>query len=212
MELMGYVRVSSKDQNEGRQLEKMKALNIKEKYIFIDKASGKDFNRTQYQRMRNMLREGDLIYIDSLDRLGRNYDGIISEWKYITRTVGADIVVLENETLFDSRKFKAMDTVTVDGTRIGMGKLLEDQFLSMLSYVADQERLKIRKRQAEGIALARAEGRVYGRPKIEIDDKFLSIYRQWKAGSLSAVQAMKLADMKKTTWYQRVKDYEDSIL
>jgi Site-specific recombinases, DNA invertase Pin homologs len=212
MELMGYVRVSSKDQNEGRQLEKMKALNIKEKYIFIDKASGKDFNRTQYQRMRNMLREGDLIYIDSLDRLGRNYDGIISEWKYITRTVGADIVVLENETLFDSRKFKAMDTVTVDGTRIGMGKLLEDQFLSMLSYVAEQERLKIRKRQAEGIALARAEGRVYGRPKIEIDDKFLSIYRQWKAGSLSAVQAMKLADMKKTTWYQRVKDYEDSIL
>ncbi len=212
MELMGYVRVSSKDQNEGRQLEKMKALNIKEKYIFIDKASGKDFNRTQYQRMRNMLREGDLIYIDSLDRLGRNYDGIISEWKYITRTVGADIVVLENETLFDSRKFKAMDTVTVDGTRIGMGKLLEDQFLSMLSYVAEQERLKIRKRQAEGIALARAEGRAYGRPKIEIDDKFLSIYRQWKAGSLSAVQAMKLADMKKTTWYQRVKDYEDSIL
>ncbi len=212
MELMGYVRVNSKDQNEGRQLEKMKTLNIKEKYIFIDKASGKDFNRTQYQRMRNMLREGDLIYIDSLDRLGRNYDGIISEWKYITRTVGADIVVLENETLFDSRKFKAMDTVTVDGTRIGMGKLLEDQFLSMLSYVAEQERLKIRKRQAEGIALARAEGRAYGRPKIEIDDKFLSIYRQWKAGSLSAVQAMKLADMKKTTWYQRVKDYEDSIL
>ncbi len=212
MELMGYVRVNSKDQNEGRQLEKMKTLNIKEKYIFIDKASGKDFNRTQYQRMRNMLREGDLIYIDSLDRLGRNYDGIISEWKYITRTVGADIVVLENETLFDSRKFKAMDTVTVDGTRIGMGKLLEDQFLSMLSYVAEQERLKIRKRQAEGIALARAEGRAYGRPKIEIDDKFLSIYRHWKAGSLSAVQAMKLADMKKTTWYQRVKDYEDSIL
>ena len=212
MELMGYVRVNSKDQNEGRQLEKMKTLNIKEKYIFIDKASGKDFNRTQYQRMRNMLREGDLIYIDSLDRLGRNYDGIISEWKYITRTVGADIVVLENQTLFDSRKFKAMDTVTDDGTRIGMGKLLEDQFLSMLSYVAEQERLKIRKRQAEGIALARAEGRAYGRPKIEIDDKFLSIYRQWKAGSLSAVQAMKLADMKKTTWYQRVKDYEDSIL
>lgn len=212
MELMGYVRVSSKDQNEGRQLDKMKTLNIKEKYIFIDKASGKDFNRIEYQRMRNMLREGDLIYIDSLDRLGRNYDGIINEWKYITRTVGADIVVLENQTLFDSRKFKAMDTVTVDGTRVGMGKLLEDQFLSMLSYVAEQERLKIRKRQAEGIALARAEGRSYGRPKIEIDDKFLSIYKQWKAGDLSAVQAMKLADMKKTTWYQRVKDYEYSVL
>lgn len=210
MELMGYVRVSSKDQNEGRQLAKMNDLGIKEKYIFIDKVSGKDFNRTEYQRMRSMLREGDLIYIDSLDRLGRNYDGIINEWKYITRTVAADIVILENQTLFDSRKFKAMDTVMVDGTRVGMGKLLEDQFLSMLSYVAEQERLKIRKRQAEGIALARAEGRASGRPKIQIDDKFLSIYKQWKAHEISAVQAMKLADMKKTTWYQRVKEYEST--
>lgn len=199
MEKIGYVRVSSKDQNEGRQLEKMKALGIKDKYIFIDKASGKDFDRPEYQKMRDVIREGDMVYLDALDRLGRNYDGIISEWKYITRELNADIVVLENESLFDSRKFKTMGD---------MGKLMEDQFLSLLAYVAEQERKKIRQRQAEGIALAKAEGRAYGRPKVEIDSKFISIYKQWKADEITAVQAMKLADMKKTTWYQRVKEYE----
>lgn len=129
MELLGYVRVSAKDQNAERQILKMRALGIPERYIYIEKASGKDFEREKYQELRNkVLRKGDLLYLDALDRLGRNYDGIISEWKYITRDLEADILVLENELLFDSRKFKSMGDI---------GKLLEDQFLSMLAYVAE---------------------------------------------------------------------------
>ena len=196
---MGYVRVSSKDQNEGRQLVKMQELGIEERFIFVDKQSGKDFDRPQYQAMKQVIREGDLVYIDSLDRLGRNYDGILEEWKEITRKINADIVILENETLFDSRKFKAMGDI---------GKLMEDQFLSMLSYVAEQERKKIRQRQAEGIARAKTEGRTGGRPMIKIDDKFVQAYTQWKAGEIKAVEAMELAGMKKVTFYNRVKDYE----
>lgn len=196
---MGYVRVSSKDQNEGRQLVKMQELGIEERFIFVDKQSGKDFDRPQYQAMKQVIREGDLVYIDSLDRLGRNYDGILEEWKEITRKINADIVILENETLFDSRKFKAMGDI---------GKLMEDQFLSMLSYVAEQERKKIRQRQAEGIAKAKTEGRTGGRPMIKIDDKFVQAYTQWKAGDITAVKAMELAGMKKVTFYKRVKEHE----
>ena len=196
---MGYVRVSSKDQNEGRQLVKMQELGIEERFVFVDKQSGKDFERPQYQAMKQVIREGDLVYIDSLDRLGRNYDGILEEWKEITRKINADIVILENETLFDSRKFKAMGDI---------GKLMEDQFLSMLSYVAEQERKKIRQRQAEGIAKAKTEGRTGGRPMIKIDDKFVQAYTQWKAGEIKAVEAMELAGMKKVTFYNRVKEHE----
>lgn len=199
MRTYGYVRVSSKDQNEGRQLLKMQELGIDEKLIFIDKKSGKDFDRPQYQLMKRFIEAGDLIYIDALDRLGRDYDGIINEWKYITRVLKADIVILENETLFDSRKFKSMGD---------MGKLMEDQFLSLLSYVAEQERKKIRQRQAEGIALAKSEGRAFGRHKVEIDNKFISAYDQWKAKQITAVKAMELAGMKKVTFYARVKEYE----
>lgn len=196
---IGYVRVSSKEQNEGRQLVKMSQLGIEERFIFVDKASGKDFERQQYQAMKQVIREGDMIFIDSLDRLGRDYDGIIKEWKYITRELNADIVILENETLFDSRKFKSMGD---------MGKLMEDQFLSLLSYVAEQERKKIKQRQAEGIALARSEGRAYGRRKIEINDTFKQAYKLWKAGNITAVKAMELSGLKKVTFYNRVKEYE----
>lgn len=108
----------------------------------MDKQSGKDFDRPRYQAMQLMLREGDLVYVDALDRLGRDYDGIIAEWKYITREIGADIVCLDNEIPFDSRKFKTMGD---------FGKVMEDQFLSLLAYVAEQERKKNRSRQAEGI-------------------------------------------------------------
>ena len=206
---IGYVRVSSTEQNEGRQLVKMQELGINERYVFVDKQSGKDFDRPEFQNMKKILREGDLVYIDALDRLGRNYDGIIREWKEITREIKADIVVLENETLFDSRKFKAMDAYDEQGNRVGIGKLMEDQFLSMLSYVAEQERLKIHQRQAEGIALAKAEGRAYGRPRVKIDNKFIDAYKLWKAGNITAVKAMELAGMKKVTFYARVKEYEE---
>jgi DNA invertase Pin-like site-specific DNA recombinase len=194
---LAYTRVSAKDQNPERQLVKFRELGIDERYIFIDKQSGKDFNRPRYQAIRLMIREDDLVYVDALDRLGRDYDGIISEWKYITRELQADIVVLENETLFDSRKFRNMGD---------FGKVMEDQFLSLLSYVAEKERKKNRQRQAEGIEVARKDGVKFGRPKQPIDANFIRVYDQWRSGAITATAAMKLLDMKSNTFYRRVKE------
>lgn len=196
---IGYVRVSAKDQNPERQIRKMQELGIEERYTFIDKQSGKNFDRPKYQAMRLLIREGDIVYIDALDRLGRDYDGIIREWKYITREANADIIVLENESLFDSRKFRTMGD---------LGKLLEDQFLSMLSYVAEQERKKNKQRQAEGIVVALDNGVKFGRPKQSINDQFIKAYDGWKSGSITAVAAMKQLDMKPNTFYRRVKEHE----
>jgi DNA invertase Pin-like site-specific DNA recombinase len=199
--ILWYVRVSSKDQNEERQVKKMRELGIDERYIFIDKQSGKDFDRPKYQAMKLVVREGDLIYIDSLDRLGRDYDGIIREWKHITREIKADIVVLENETIFDSRKFRNMGDI---------GKLMEDQFLSLLSYVAEQERKKIKQRQAEGIEVAIANGTKFGRRKIETDDQeFKFVYGDWKQGNITARKAMQKLSMKTNTFYRRIKEFEE---
>lgn len=199
---MGYGRVSAKDQNPERQLVKFREIGIDERYIFVDKLSGKDFNRPRYQAMRLMIREGDLIYIDALDRLGRDYDGIMAEWKYITRELKADVVCLDNETLFDSRKFKNMGD---------FGKVMEDQFLSLLAYVAEQERKKNRQRQAEGIEVAKAEGVKFGRPKLEINSEFIQIYHKWRSGVITATAAMRHLNMKHRTFYRRVKEYEENI-
>jgi DNA invertase Pin-like site-specific DNA recombinase len=202
----GYIRVSSKDQNEARQLTKMIDKGVEARRIFVDKASGKDFDRPQYQMLRRVLSEGDLLYIDALDRLGRNYDAVISEWKYMTRELKADIVILENETLFDSRKFREMGD---------MGKLMEDQFLSLLSYVADQERKKIRQRQAEGIAVAKAKGKHVGRPTYSIkslsEDQreiLTTNYPRWKASEITAVEFMNTVGLKKSTFYKIIREYE----
>jgi DNA invertase Pin-like site-specific DNA recombinase len=200
---LGYIRVSSKDQKEGRSFLKMRELGIEEQFIFVDKQSGKNFDRPQYQAMKQVLGENDIVYIDALDRLGRGYDGIIREWKHITRERNADIVILENEALFDSRKFK---------TQGDIGRLMEEQFFNLLSYVAERERKKIRQRQQEGIALAKAEGRAYGRRKVEIGDSFVLAYKQWRAGEITAVKAMELSGMKKVTFYARVKEYERCVL
>ena len=209
----GYIRVSTADQNIERQLTKMRELGIEERDIFIDKASGKSFNRPQYQALKSVIRAGDLIYMDALDRLGRNYDEIISEWKDITRSVNADIVVLENETLFDSRKFKAMNT---DDSKLG--SLMEDQFLSLLSYVADQERKKILKRQAEGIAEARKAGKHLGRPRLDLAalskqqrQDLEANYPAWKAKTITGVQFMELLALKKNSFYKIIKEYEATL-
>ncbi len=206
---IGYIRISSKDHNENRQLEKMKQLGIEDRLIFIDKQSGVNFDRPNYIAMKNIIREGDLVYIDALDRLGRNYDGIIKEWKEITRTLGADIIILENKTLFDSRKFRDMGD---------LGKLMEDQFLSLLSYVAEQERKKIRQRQAEGIALAKAQGKHLGRPKIDLDSLsknqliiLKDTYPKWKNKEITGVKFMETLDLKKNTFYKVIKQYEQHI-
>ncbi|MBY0078511.1 recombinase family protein [Priestia aryabhattai] len=206
--VFGYIRVSSTDQNEGRQLEKLLTKGIHERDIYIDKATGANFERPFYQSLRNNLREGDLVYIDALDRLGRDYDGIKKEWQYITREINADIIILENETLFDSRKFKTMGD---------MGKLMEDQFLSLLSFVAQQERSKIKQRQAEGIEIAKAQGKHLGRPKMGLSTlsksqrKILEEkYHEWKCGSLKGVAFMELLELKKNTFYKIVKEYEEN--
>lgn len=201
---LAYGRVSAKDQNPERQLVKFRELGVDERYIFVDKMSGKDFERPKYQAMRLLIREGDLVYMDALDRLGRDYDGIIAEWKYITREINADIVCLDNQALFDSRKFKMMGD---------LGKLLEDQFLSMLAYVAEQERKKNRQRQAEGIEIARASGVTFGRPRQPIDEAaFIRAYEEWKAGRITATAAMQQSGLTKPTFYRRVKEYEESFL
>lgn len=192
---IGYVRVSSKDQNEERQVIKLRELGIEDRFLFIDKASGKDFARQEYQAMKRIVRKGDVIYLDALDRLGRDYDGIIREWKEITRGVGADIVVLEQESIFDSRKFLEMGDI---------GKLMEDQFLSLLSYVAEQERKKIKQRQREGIAAARANGKRLGRPGCKTPANFQEICQEWREGKITAVEAMRRAGMKKTSFYKAV--------
>jgi len=199
---IAYGRVSTKDQNPERQVVKFRELGVEERYIFVDKLSGKDFERPKYQAMRLLIREGDLVYLDALDRLGRDYDGIISEWKYISRELNADIVCLDNELLFDSRKFKSMGD---------FGKVLEDQFLSLLAYVAEQERKKNRQRQAEGIEIARGAGVTFGRPRKEISVLFIDLYKQWKGGQITATAAMKKLGMRRTTFYRRVKEYEEEL-
>lgn len=203
---IAYVRVSDKGQNIDRQLIKVKELGIEDRFIFIDKASGKNFDRPKYQAMKGVIREGDLVYLDALDRLGRNYDEIIKEWKQITREINADIIVLENESLFDSRKFKAMGE---------MGKLLEDQFLSLLAYVADNERKTNLRRQKEGIAAAKAKGKHLGRPRINLNSlskEQRSIlekeYPKWVNKSLTGVDFMDMLQLKKNTFYKIIKEYE----
>jgi len=211
--MFGYIRVSTKDQNIERQLAKMLELGIQERDIFIDKMSGKNFDRPAYQALKLQLRKGDLVYIDALDRLGRNYDGIINEWKHITREIGADIVVLENQTLFDSRKFKAMNT---DDSKLG--SLMEDQFLSLLSYVADQEHKKTLKRQAEGIAEARKAGKHLGRPKLDLStlskdqrDVLEANYEAWQRKELTGVKFAEMLGLKKNSFYKVLREYEQIV-
>ncbi|EJQ31114.1 recombinase [Bacillus toyonensis] len=206
--IYGYIRVSTKDQNEQRQLHKMMERGVEARRIFVDKASGRNFDRPQYQLLRKILSQGDIVYIDALDRMGRNYDEVISEWKYITRELQADIVVLENETLFDSRKFREMGD---------MGRLMEDQFLSLLSYVADQERKKIRQRQAEGIAVAKSQGKHLGRPQVNLSTLskqqiyiIEETHSKWKSGEITAVMFMEMVELKKNTFYKIMKEYDEA--
>ncbi|GGE80435.1 recombinase family protein [Priestia taiwanensis] len=195
----GYVRVSTKDQNEGRQLAALRELGISERDIFIDKQSGKDFDRPEYTTLKRSLRRGDVLYIHELDRLGRNKNAILKEWAEITQDIGADIIVM-NMPLLDTSKYK--DSV---------GTFVADLVLQVLSWVAEEERNKIHTRQAEGIANAKAQGKELGRPKAVIDDAFIDAYNRWKASEITAVQAMRDAEVGKTTFYKLVKQYEESV-
>ncbi|MBT2736598.1 recombinase family protein [Bacillus sp. ISL-7] len=193
----GYIRVSSRDQNEARQLQSMKEVGISDRDIFIDKQSGKDFKREQYQSLKHHLRAGDVLYIHSLDRFGRNKEEILHEWTDITKNKKADIVVLDMP-LLDTTKFQD-----------SLGTFISDLVLQILSWLAEDERERIRKRQREGINVAQKDGIRFGRPKAEITDEFIMVYNEWKEESITATEAMKRADMKRTTFYKLVKEYEE---
>ena len=194
----GYIRVSSKDQNEARQVEKMQELGIDERHIFIDKKSGKDFDREQYKAMVTMMREGDTLYISSIDRLGRDYKEILEQWRIITKEKNADIVVLDMP-LLDTRKDKDLT-----------GVLISDIVLQLLSYVAEKERANIHARQAEGIALAKAKGVYKGRKPIEVDkDKFEQIYGEVTRGERTNRYAMQKLGLKPNTYYRIVDAYKN---
>jgi DNA invertase Pin-like site-specific DNA recombinase len=192
----GYIRVSSKDQNEGRQLDAIKKLGVDERDIFLDKQSGKDFNRAQYQILKRVLRKGDILYIHSLDRFGRNKEEILEEWNDITKNIQADIVVMDMP-LLDTTQFKD-----------SLGTFIADLVLQILSWMAQEERDRIRKRQREGIDVALQNGVVFGRPKVQMTDEFKEVYKRWKSGEMKAVKAMEELGMKKTTFYKLVKEYE----
>ncbi|MET3658646.1 recombinase family protein [Sporosarcina psychrophila] len=202
----GYVRVSTKEQNTDRQIVVMQKLGINERDIFIDKASGKDFDRPQYQALKAQLRKGDLVYIVSLDRLGRNSDAIKKEWNEITTEIGADIVVTDME-LLDTRKYK--DT---------MGNFVANLVLEVLTFMAQSEREKTLARQAEGIAVAKAQGKHLGRPQLNIKTltkqqrgDLEANFRAWETKELTGVQFMEILGLKKNSFYKITKEYKETI-
>lgn len=192
----GYCRVSSTDQKEDRQLEAMLDLGINERDIFVDKCSGKNFDRPQYQALKVQLREGDVLVIKSIDRLGRNYKQICEEWREITREIKANIKVLDMPVL---------DTTRTEGL---IGEVISDIVLQLLSYVAEQERAFIKQRQAEGIKLAKEKGKRLGKPPIEYPENWDNVYKVWKSGAITAREAMKQLNLKPTSFYKLAKKYK----
>lgn len=195
-----YIRVSSRDQSVERQLAAAKELGIPEEYIFIEKASGKDFKRPEYQLMKRMFREGDILYLHSLDRLGRNKQMILDEWRELTQDKKIDIAVLDMP-LLNTSAYKNLE---------GIETLISDIILQLLSYMAEDERKRINIRQKEGVEAARRNGIKFGRKKIDVPEQFPSTYNDWKANQITAVTAMDQLGMKRNTFYRRVKEYEES--
>ncbi len=198
--IYGYVRVSSKDQNEDRQVITMRDMQVPEENIFIDKQSGKDFNRPQYKRLLRKVKENDLIYIKSIDRLGRNYGEILEQWKIITKDKGVDLYVIDLPIL-DTRREKNL-----------LGTFISDLVLTLLSYVAENERTTIRQRQAEGIAAAKARGVHFGRTPKPLPVNFHEVYQKWKMKKITVKEAAEQCGMPQTTFYEKAKKYEKSIL
>ncbi len=187
----GYVRVSSVDQNEERQLAALCERRVPAKNIFKDKQSGKDFERPQYKRMVGKLKAGDLLYILSIDRLGRNYEEIQNQWRILTKEIGADICVIDMP-LLDTRNGRDL-----------MGTFIADLVLQILSFVAQNERENIKKRQAQGIAAAKAKGVQFGRPEVPMPKNFKEIVKQWEKQLISTDAALEKCGMSKTTFYRR---------
>ena len=195
MATYGYVRVSSREQNEDRQLDALREMEIAKRNIFIDKQSGKDFERPQYKRLVRKVKREDLIYIKSIDRLGRNYSEIQEQWRFLTKEKGADIVVLDMP-LLDTRRGKDL-----------MGTFLSDIVLQVLSFAAENERTNIRQRQAEGIAAAKARGVRFGRPQINMPEYFGKTVRSWERKEITVEEAVRRCGVSESTFYRRLREY-----
>lgn len=204
MAVFGYARVSSTDQNLDRQIEPLKQYVTDGRNIITDMQSGKDFDRKGYNSLVGtedtapLLHEGDLLIIMSLDRLGRNYTEIRNQWEHITKTLKADIQVLDMPLLNTATKSESLDST-----------FIADLVLQILSYTAEKERQNILKRQAQGIAVAKAQGKHLGRPRAEFPEKWEQIYSQWKAGEVTATKAMEILNLKRTTFYKLVQQHEN---
>ncbi len=196
--IYGYVRVSTREQNEDRQMVAMQEMNVPSRNIFVDKQSGKDFERTQYKRLLKRLKSDDIIYIKSIDRLGRNYEEINEQWRMITKIKNADIVVIDMP-LLDTRRGKDL-----------LGTFLADIVLQVLSFVAENERENIRSRQAEGIAAARERGVQFGRPPRPLPENFYDVYKWWEAGKLTNEAAAKACGLPTATFRYKARVYKNT--
>jgi DNA invertase Pin-like site-specific DNA recombinase len=193
--IYGYIRVSTREQNEDRQLVALREMAVPEQNIFMDKQSGKDFDRPQYKKLVKKLKPDDLLYIKSIDRLGRNYEEIQNQWRILTKEKSIDIVVLDM-LLLDTRRGKDL-----------MGTFLSDIVLQVLSFVAENERANIRQRQAEGIAAAKKRGVRFGRPNVQPPEDFPSIVAEWEAGQLEFRDALARSGLTEATFYRRLREY-----
>ena len=194
----GYARVSSTEQNLDRQIEALLEYGVEERDIVTDKQSGKDFERTQYKRLLRKLNENSVLYIKSIDRLGRNYGELNEQWRIITKEKKADIVVIDMP-LLDTRREKNL-----------LGTFISDVVLALLSYVAENERTNIKQRQAEGIAAAKARGVKFGRPPLPIPENFYQMHKDWRAGKITIEEAAKACNMCPKTFYSKAVKYEKS--
>ena len=197
--IYGYIRVSSRDQNEDRQVLAMREINIPEKNIYIDKQSGKDFDRPQYKKLVRRLKKDDLLYIKSIDRLGRNYEEIQNQWRLLTKDKGVDICVIDMP-LLDTRRGKDL-----------VGTFLSDIVLQVLSFVAENERSNIRQRQAEGIAAAKKRGIRFGRPPKPLPENFHDVHQRWRAKQITVSEAAQECGMPRSTFFYRARLYEKSV-
>jgi DNA invertase Pin-like site-specific DNA recombinase len=194
--VFGYIRMSSSEQNIDKQLQEILELGICERDIYIDKQSGKDFERPQYMALKTILRPGDIVYIKSIDRFGRNSREIKKEWEEITQQIGADIKVIDMP-LIDTTQYKDL-----------IGNFVSNLILEILSFTAEQEIMNIKQRQLEGIKIAKAKGKHLGRPKTKIPEGWEEIYSRWKSNNITAVKAMEELGLAKSTFYKLVKLYE----
>lgn len=195
----GYIRVSSADQNEDRQLVALRSCKVPECNLFVDKQSGKDFERPEYRRMLRRLKRDDLLYVKSIDRLGRNYGEILEQWRLLTKEKGVDIVVLDMP-LLDTHSGKDL-----------MGTFIADLVLQILSFVAQNERENIRQRQAEGIAAAKARGVPFGRPALPLPENFEQVVSSWRNKEIDFASALQQTGMRPATFYRRLKDISSEL-